>query len=195
MDKKPITQINIDLNSFVQEIRQKETVIVSGTNNCGKSYLLRRVNEILGHKAYYLACQRFFNIHQINSRVKQENEERENFRNFLNQFNQTSNFDESTTNLMTSLTGLKQDQLDTVLDLCSELIGDKFENRRVMEGYPYTNHYIAVNDYNISWSSTGSRLLLTILAIMVNTAYETVLLDEPELGLTPSLQTKLASIF
>jgi predicted ATP-dependent endonuclease of OLD family len=46
----------------------------------------------------------------------------------------------------------------------------------------------------MSFSSTGSRLVMFTLALMANDVFETLLIDEPELGLTPSLQQKLSDL-
>jgi predicted ATPase len=45
---------------------------------------------------------------------------------------------------------------------------------------------------NLRNSSSGTRLLLTLLGILLDKRFTTVLIDEPELGLSPHIQTALA---
>jgi hypothetical protein len=147
----------------------------------------------MGYTSYYLACQRFYNFAQLGTRAKPKNEEQQLFNQFVSAYNQSENYDQSTGPLPDAITRLTQDQLNTVLSLCSELIGDEFRLLRMQEDHPLSPYYIAVGDYNLSYSSSGSRLLLLLFAIMANDAYNTILIDEPELGLTPALQTRLAN--
>jgi predicted ATP-dependent endonuclease of OLD family len=45
---------------------------------------------------------------------------------------------------------------------------------------------------NLRYGSSGTRLLLTLLGILLDERFTTVLIDEPELGLSPHIQTALA---
>ena len=52
---------------------------------------------------------------------------------------------------------------------------------------------IDVGGQNLSVASTGTRLLMTILGICMDDRFKTLLIDEPELGLSPRVQTALAT--
>jgi hypothetical protein len=52
--------------------------------------------------------------------------------------------------------------------------------------------YINVDGYNISFTSSGFRLVTTLLTSLLDTDYTRLLVDEPELGLSPEIQGAFA---
>ncbi len=48
---------------------------------------------------------------------------------------------------------------------------------------------------NLRYGSSGTRLLLTLLGTLLDERFSTILLDEPEIGLSPRIQTRLARLF
>ncbi len=47
--------------------------------------------------------------------------------------------------------------------------------------------YVDMDGQNLSVGSTGTRLLMTILGLCMDPAFESILIDEPELGLGPKI--------
>jgi hypothetical protein len=64
--------------------------------------------------------------------------------------------------------------------------------KRVVPDNEYSHGYIDIDGQNLSVSSTGTRLLLTILGICMDSRFKSILLDEPELGLSPRVQRALS---
>ncbi|WP_157801197.1 AAA family ATPase [Sphingobium sp. LB126] len=58
----------------------------------------------------------------------------------------------------------------------------------------FSNRYISVDGESLSVTSSGTRLFLGILAALMDERFSVVAIDEPELGLSPALQAKLAKI-
>lgn len=54
--------------------------------------------------------------------------------------------------------------------------------------------YVSVDGYNISFTSSGFRLVATLLTSLLDTHYSKILIDEPELGLSPEIQGILADL-
>ncbi len=54
--------------------------------------------------------------------------------------------------------------------------------------------FIAVDGQNISYASTGTRLLVSLFMMMADNRFRYVLVDEPEQGLSPILQSRIADI-
>lgn len=58
----------------------------------------------------------------------------------------------------------------------------------------FSHRYVAIGGDSLSVTSSGTRLFLGILAAMMDDRFSSFAVDEPELGLSPSLQRKLADI-
>lgn len=52
--------------------------------------------------------------------------------------------------------------------------------------------YISVGGHNLSYSSSGFRLITTLITSLLDDEYDTFLIDEPELGISPEAQGILA---
>lgn len=52
--------------------------------------------------------------------------------------------------------------------------------------------YISCGGHNISYTSSGFRLITTLVTSLLDTDYDTFLIDEPELGISPEAQGILA---
>jgi predicted ATPase len=51
-----------------------------------------------------------------------------------------------------------------------------------------------MNGTNLRCGSSGTRLLLTLLGLLLNGRFSTTLVDEPEIGLSPRIQAALARL-
>jgi predicted ATPase len=52
--------------------------------------------------------------------------------------------------------------------------------------------YISVDGYNLAYQGSGFRLAAVLLACLVDADQTTLIIDEPELGLSPEIQATLA---
>lgn len=52
--------------------------------------------------------------------------------------------------------------------------------------------FLSCGGHNLSYTSSGTRLIASILTCLLDTDYHTILIDEPELGISPEAQGILA---
>jgi len=79
--------------------------------------------------------------------------------------------------------------------LCGELIGNNFTLKKVDEQNDLSPRYIDMDGQNLSVGSSGTRLLMTMLGLCMDERFTSMLIDEPELGLSPKVQAALSSFF
>ena len=66
------------------------------------------------------------------------------------------------------------------------------EIKETVPGNSMSQKYISCNGHNISYTSSGFRLIATLLTSLLDSDYDTFLIDEPELGISPEAQGILA---
>lgn len=167
--------------------------VLSGPNNSGKTLLLKQIWSLVGGAGYMLACARFFHVDTLNSRKSDPTEFRRFFENFSRQ-NDTSqqNAEMNEFQLDRIITSLTNAQRNRLFELAESLIGNKFSLRRTEPDNDLSPFYVDMDGENLRYGSTGTRLLLTLLGVLLNDRFSVILLDEPELGLYPRIQTALA---
>ena len=72
------------------------------------------------------------------------------------------------------------------------LLGVDLEWRQTVENNSMSQKYISCGGHNISYTSSGFRLITTLVTSLLDTDYDTFLIDEPELGISPEAQGILA---
>lgn len=192
MQGRPATTININLPEFVEERKKNGITIFSGTNNSGKSYVMKNISANIGQDAYMLAVQRFYNAPQLTTSPTDTNKKTNIYNNLVSSLNDASQNNETNfIDLQRAITDLPDDRLDELFKICSDLIGQPFALHKVKENFRFSPSYITVGGINMAFASSGTRLLVTLIGTLLDDAYSTYLLDEPELGLTPRIQTAL----
>jgi len=167
--------------------------VLSGANNSGKSAYLKGLKQHLGRTAYFMGPVRFYHVHQIGSQPKNDNELNELENQFLSVVQHPQqNYEQNFLDLNRILISLTDTQRQTLLDLCSELIGGKFTLQQVDPANKLSMHYVDVDGTNLGHTSTGTRLLMTLLGTCMDTRFSAMLIDEPELGLSPRVQQAFA---
>ncbi len=182
------------LEEFLHSRSQVASTVLSGPNNQGKSLVLKMLRAMLGDRSYLIGCNRFYHIDVLRSRQIDEYEYRTDFdahmRSLLTSRQNTEENRFNLEQIFTELTDLERDKL---LTACGDMLGNRLEMKPVMEGNILSPYYIDMDGENLRYGSTGTRLLLTLVGICMSPRYNTVLIDEPELGLSPRIQAKLAS--
>lgn len=149
----------------------------------------------LGHSAYFLQCNRFSHVDVLNTRQIDGLEYRRYYNNSLqNYYTANQNQENNDLNLEQLLTNLKESQLERLFDLVSKLLGQNFSLKRVNEESRFSPYYIDMDGQNLRLASSGTRLLFALLGLLLDQRFEVVLVDEPEIGLSPRIQTALAAI-
>lgn len=171
----------------------KQTTVLSGPNNGGKTFLLKHIYSYVGHDGYLVACNHFSSVDVLNSRQREESEHVDRFRSFIFNFESShTNSEDNDLRLDQILTGLKDRQRDKLFVTAQRLIGNTFEMVRTDPDNKFSPFIVTMDGENLRYGSSGTRLLLTLLGTLLDERFSTILLDEPEIGLSPRIQTQLA---
>ena len=153
--------------------------------------LLKTLAEQLGESASYLGPARYQNFVTLNSYAPNHNTRRrtEKFQQFRSQWrNKQQNIDNSPLNLQQAIAELSDNQRRRLIEIMEGLLDSKMEIRHTVEGNSMSQQYISVDGHNISFTSSGYRLVAALVTSMLDDEYDTILLDEPELGISPETQ-------
>lgn len=189
-------KINPTIYDLVKSRRGCSLTIISGDNNVGKTYILKGVQLILGEEANILLTGRIKPIGNIPEYKDDHSKEKQQyFKNFLNShYNPNSNVDELNNQIERIFSGLKDKDQDKLIELLGEIIGDRFSIERIDSERRFSPWVIKVNDNPVSIASTGTRLSIILLSALFSQDYKHILIDEPEIGLSPKSQKRLAEI-
>ena len=192
-DQKPSTRISDASAEALRLLRNAEYAVLVGRNNCGKSFLLKLLTTQWGEAASYLGPARYQNFNLLSSYTPNRNRKNERYRQFLQHWNQQhQNIDNSPVSLQQAIAELSDAQRATLIEIVHLLLGAKLEIRHTVEGNSMSQQYISVGGHNISYTSSGFRLITTLVTSLLDTDYDTFLIDEPELGISPEAQGLLA---
>ena len=172
----------------------KPLTCLAGANNTGKSLVLKYLKQQMGRTAYLIGPNRFYHVYHFNSGVRSPTELDE----FERQFNQTfsdehHNHENNFFDLNRIIIGLSNTKRAQLFELCGELLGCTLTLKKLDEENELSTRYVDMDGQNIAVGSTGTRLLMTILGICMDDRFSTILIDEPELGLSPRVQQALVS--
>lgn len=182
------------LEEFARERAGSPVTVLSGGNNSGKSLVLKWLKHTMGKTAYMVGTNRFYHVYHFSTALRDPNE----LEQFESQFNsnflsEEYNYEQNYIDLNHIIVGLSDSQRLSLFELCGKLIDSSFALRRVQSDNELSVRYIDVGGQNLSVASTGTRLLMTILGICMDDRFKTLLIDEPELGLSPRVQSALAA--
>jgi predicted ATPase len=182
------------LPTFNAQRAGKPLTSIAGANNTGKSLALKYLKQQMGRSAHLIGPNRFYHVYHFSSSIRNPKEldefEQQFNQNFAQeQYNHESNFFD----LNRIIVGLNNNGRDRLFDLCGSLLGCKLSLRRLDEDNELSVRYVDMDGQNIAVGSTGTRLLMTLLGICMDDRFPTILIDEPELGLSPRVQQALVS--
>lgn len=192
-DQKPGTRFTDDSQAALRQIRDSEYAVLVGRNNCGKSFLLKTLTQQWGQNASYLGPARYQNFHILGYYTPNRNRKDQKWREFMTQWQQQhQNIDNSPVNLQQAIAELSDDQRDRLTEIINTLLGVTLEIRHTVDNNSMSQKYIPCGGHNISYTSSGFRLITTLVTSLLDTDYDTFLIDEPELGISPEAQGILA---
>lgn len=192
-DQRPNTRLDAESQSALERIRDSEYAVLVGRNNCGKSFLLKSLTQQWGQSASFLGPARYQNFNLLGYYTPNRNRKDERWRQFLQQWQQQQqNIDNSPVNLQQAIAELSDQQRSTLIEIIDMLLGVKLDIRQTVEGNSMSQKYISCGGHNISYTSSGFRLIATLVTSLLDTDYDTFLVDEPELGISPEAQGLLA---
>lgn len=179
----------------LHEVSKMPYASFTGDNNSGKSLALFTLRSTLGEEAYLCGTNRFGFLSDLKHDPSLQTDMRSLHSSFQNEtHNDQTNFEQNWLQLSSLLVSYKDKQRAEVFDLCGELIGAKFSLQRRDPDNEISARYVDMDGQPLSAGSTGTRLLMTLIAVLKNSFFSHVLIDEPELGLSPRLQANLAHL-
>lgn len=182
-----------DPEAFLAARKDKLTTVLSGPNNGGKTFFLKHLYSFVGHDGYLVACNRFSHVDTLNSRERPEHEHVERYRSFIFNFESSRmNTEDNDLKLDQILTGLKDAARCKLFDAAQRLIGNSFDMVQTDPENSFSPFQVTMDGQNLRYGSSGTRLLLTLLGTFLDDRFSTLLLDEPEIGLSPRIQARLA---
>ena len=192
-DQKPATHFNDEAEESLKFIRDSEYAVLVGRNNCGKSFLLKTLTQRWGENASYLGPARYQNFHVLGHYTPNRNKKSEKYQQFINQWRkQSQNLDNSPINLQQAIAELTDVKRDTLSEIIELLLGSKLEIKYTVPDNNMSQKFISVGGHNLSFTSSGFRLITTLVTSLMDDDYDTFLIDEPELGISPEAQGVLA---
>lgn len=140
--------------------------------------------------------QRFYHVFELST----QRWNLQDYDNWDNQFRQNfsqedANYEQNFIDLGRILGALQDAKRNQLFELCGSLIGSKFHLKKQQDDNELSPRYVDMDGQNLSVGSTGTRLLMTLLGLCMDEQFEVILIDEPELGLSPRVQGKLAEFF
>ncbi len=192
-DQKPGTRIADGSVRMAQALRESDYSVLVGRNNCGKSFLLKTLTQQWGSSASYLGPARYQNFNVLGYYTPNRNRKNDKWQQFSNQWNrQDQNIDNSPVNLQQAIAELSDTQRSRLSEIVRLLLGTELEIRFTVENNSMSQRYISCGGHNISFTSSGFRLVTTLVTSLLDADYDTFLIDEPELGISPEAQGVLA---
>lgn len=192
-DQKPNTVFSERANTSIETIKSSEYAVLVGRNNCGKSFLLKNLTISIGQSASYLGPARYQNFNILGYYTPNRNKRSEKWRQFTQQFqNQQQNIDNSPLNLQQAIAELNDEVRLKLTEIIELLLGSRLEILHTVADNTMSQKYINCDGHNISYTSSGFRLITTLITCLLDTDYDTFLIDEPELGISPEAQGILA---
>jgi hypothetical protein len=193
--KSDIT-ITPDIKELISQRNDKPLTILSGANNTGKTYVLKRLRYFLGETSLILLPNRFNELRSIPFNKFSEEQRAQDYGQYMQQFLSSNKNDDTNRMQLDRVFGsLTREKQDDLIEILESLLGDKFAIKQRNPEMRGGEWFIEMNDTDFNYSSTGTRLLLTLLANCMRPDYDTILIDEPELGLSPKLQKIIFNVF
>lgn len=171
-----------------------QIAIFTGGNNSGKSAYLKKTIE--NSTNLYIGVNRFYSFHHLGLFTEDKNEKDSWYNNMNHQAHhqQYQNFEGSYFNCSTAITRLTNNRRAILFEVFEELFGIPCEVLPEVPDNEFSNKFVSVGGDSLSVTSSGTRLFLGVLAALMDDRFTSVAIDEPELGLSPTLQRRLADI-
>lgn len=192
-DQKPSTRFTDSSTNLLQQIRNLEYAVLVGKNNCGKSYILKTLTQQIGSNASYIGPARYQNFNLLSYYTPNRSKKDQKWREFLNLWqNHSQNIDNSPLNLQQAIAELSDDRRESLREIVKFLLGSELEILHTVSTNSMSQKYISCGSHNISFTSSGFRLITTLITCLLDDDYDTFLIDEPELGISPEAQGIIA---
>lgn len=190
---KPPTQVATEAQDAYRSLLSNSMSILCGRNNSGKSFILRKLLTELGENATYLGPQRYQNFNILSPYGPQDNRKKNKYRQLMQHFsNDNQNLDNSPFNLQQAIAELSDERRAKLFEVMGNMLDTELSVKHTITNNSMSQMYIDVDGYNLSYTSSGVRLIASLVTSLLDTDYKHFLIDEPELGISPEVQTLFA---
>jgi len=166
--------------------------VLSGTNNCGKSLILKLIFDKFRNHAYFCGANRYYELEHFPTLNDDPNYDSNTLNNFRNQINEPRfNRDPVLMPFNDVFIRLTDEERQQVYKTCSECLGEEVSLDYESPGNSMSKSFLRIGETPIAKCSSGSRLLVHLVSILFSKRFEHVFIDEPEIGLTPKIQDAL----
>lgn len=191
-DEQPATVLAGESQKHYDEILTHDVCCLIGPNNSGKSFLLKKMTEQLKGKGTYLGPARYSNFNTLAPYSPKKGRKQKKFQDFINTFrNNTQNIDNSPFNIQQAIAELSNEGRDNLFDMVEGVMGAKLTLALADPDNSMSQRYVSADGHNFAFASSGTRLIVSILASLLDSDFSHFLIDEPELGVSPESQSKL----
>jgi predicted ATPase len=167
--------------------------VFTGPNNSGKSAILQWLNTAspFANQSDYVSPRRFDVSNQVSIALNMDEELRNLFQQ-RKQFNpQLAEF--NAPDAIRELLGLEDVDRSRVVQWHNEYFGE-LRVERASSTNEFSAPKITIDGRLVTEQGSGSRAVLAVLVALINPRYQTVLIDEPEIGIEPQVQRRLAAL-
>ena len=188
--------LKIDYNGITEsEFRSRadsRLSVLSGTNNSGKSLVLKELFAHYGQDAYLCGTNRYYAAQGFSTFSENSNYRSQTWESIQKQLTDgNSNKDPVVMPFRDVFVRMADEERNTLFKISSECLGEPVELVFKQPGNSLSSSFLQIGGTALAKCSSGSRMLIHLLSVLVSKRFKYVLLDEPELGLTPRIQNRI----
>lgn len=169
--------------------------VLSGTNNCGKTLILKQLFDHFGEEAYFCGTNRYYSIEHFGLYKEQPRFFPDTWKSLREQMGDTRyNHDPVGMQFHDVFIRMTDDEREEVYRICGDCLGEAVELAFANPGNSMSNSFLTIGKTPLAKCSSGSRMLVNLVSVLMSKRFKVVLIDEPELGLTPRIQNAIQQL-
>ena len=169
--------------------------VLSGTNNCGKTLILKQLFDRFGEEAYLCGTNRYYSIEHFPIFREEVKFIQNTWQNTRVQIGDPRhNYDPVVMQFQDVFIRMTDDEREDVYRICGECLGETVELTFANPGNSMSNSFLTIGKTPLAKCSSGSRMLVHLVSVLLSERFRVVLIDEPELGLTPGIQNTIQQL-
>ncbi len=169
--------------------------VLSGTNNCGKTLILKQLFDRFGEKAYLCGTNRYYSVQHFPAYHEKPTYMEDTWKNTRTQIRDPQcNHDPIVMTFQDVFIRMTDDERKEVYRISSDCLGENVDLQFVDPGNSMSDSFLTIGTTPLAKCSSGSRMLLHLISVLLSKRFDVVLIDEPELGLTPRIQNAIQQL-
>lgn len=169
--------------------------VLSGTNNCGKTLILKQLFNKFGKKAYLCGANRYYSVEHFPVYSEQPQYIATTWNNIRTQIGDGRyNNDPVVMSFQDVFIRMTDEERRDVYRISSDCLGENVGLHFVNPKNSMSNSFLKIGTTPLAQCSSGSRMLVHLVSVLLSNRFDIVLIDEPELGLTPRIQNAIQEL-